>query len=371
MNKFIVSSLSVIAISLLAQSAEAAQKKSLGFIVVDYNLASHETKYYEECPEGLAIGNDELWWKGLSPLDRDKLTNGGLIEPVDPPRRPTAALRGPNKEDVCWFPEVVKDPPLRVVKGKTGRGMNLDGTEDGSATPKSCKHEKFTSIDGKTKVDNQMYRILGCIYGWRRGNYMEGHPNRERRDSSQGIFLLHVTDVDDERNDPDVTVSFESTTDLLRKDPAGRILPWASYRVSETPHYGATAKGKIVDGHLITEPVDAHLPLFGNNVTGDMIYKGLRLDLDMTKADDGEVYSGMLAGYRDWDNWWDYIRKIEFLTVTGQWSCPAIYVASRELADGYPDPNTGECTAISEAMDIQALPAFVVPRAVKTAGAAP
>jgi hypothetical protein len=367
-HKFILTSVSALALTMIADTAPAAQKKELGFIVVDYNLATHETKYYEECPEGLAIGNDELWWKGLSPKDRDRLTNGGLIEPVDPPRRPTAALRGPNKEDVCWFPEVVKDPPLRIVKGPTGRGMNLDGTEDGAATPKSCKHEKFTTPDGKSKVDNQMYRLLGCIYGWRRGNYMEGHPNRERRDSSQGIILLHVTDVDDERNDPDVTVAFESTTDILRKDPMGGILPWGSYRINPTPHYGTKAKGKIVDGRLITEPVDARLPLYGNNVTGDMIYKGLRLDLDLANAGEGEAHQGMLAGYRDWDNFWDYIRKIEFLTVTGQWSCPAIYVASKELADGYPDEN-GNCTAISDAMDILAVPAFVIPRAQTTAEA--
>lgn len=356
---------------LVGTPAWAAPKKTLGFIIVDYALATHETKYYEECPEGLAIGNDELWWKGLSPKDRDRLTNGGLIEPVDPPRRPTAALRGPYKEDVCWNPEIVQDPPLRIVKGKIGRGLNLDGTDDGRATAKTCSHEKFTTPDGQTKVDNQMYRILGCIYGWRKGNYMEGHPNRERRDSSQGIILVHVTDVDDAQNDPDVTVTYESTTDLLRKDASGGILPWASYRVSETPHYGAKAKGKIVAGRLITEPVDARLPLFGNNVTGVMVYRDLRLDLDLAHEGEGGIHTGLMAGYRDFENWWDYIRKIEFLTVTGQWSCPAIYVASQQLADGYPDPKTGKCTAISEAMDIQALPAFVIPRDEKMAEAKP
>ena len=377
MSRFLRTSLAVgvplVAIAALvlprALPAAAPAKKSLGFVITDYNLAGYETKYFDECPEGLAIGNDELWWKALSPQDRDKLTNSGLIEPVDPPRRPTAALRGPNKEDVCWNPTITKDPPLRVIKGKIGRGFNMDGTEDGKATAKTCAHEKFTSPDGSTKVDNQMYRILGCIYGWRRGNYMEGHANRERRDSSQGIILVEVSDVDDVKNDPSVTVTYYSTVDLLQKDSAGGILPWASYRPSDTPHYGAKAKGKIVDGHVIAEPVDARLPLFGNNVTGDMIYKGLRLDLDLTKAAPDGSYSGLLAGYRDFENWWDYIRKIEFLTVTGQWSCPAIWVASQELADGYPDPKTGKCTAISEAMDITAVPAFVVPREARTAQA--
>jgi len=347
-------------LSLGAFHAQAAPKKTLGFIVVDHSLATYETKYYEECPEGLALGNDELWWKALSPMDRDKLTNGGLIEPVDPPRRPTAALRGPNNEDVCWNPEIVKDPPLRIVKGKLGRGMNLDGTEDGRATSKSCAHEKFTTPDGVAKVDNQMYRMLGCIYGWRKGNYMEAHQNRERRDSSRGIILVEVVDVDSEVNDPDVTVTFHGTADILHKDSTGQILPWASYRVSDTPHYGAKTKGKIVDGQLMSDPIDARLPLFGHNLTGDMVYRDLRLQLNLTPAGTNKVHTGLIAGYRDFESWWDYIRKIEFLTVTGQWSCPAIYVAAQELADGYPDPTTGKCTAISEAQDIEAVPAFVV-----------
>src|SRR3954471_17421135 len=153
--------------------AQAMAKKTLGFVVPSWSTAIYETKYYEECPEGLAIGNDELWWKGLTPKDRDRLTNGGGMEPVDPPRRPMSVLRGPNKEDVCWNPTIVKDPPLRMVRGKTGLGMNLDGTQDGAATAKTCKHEKFTTPDGKTKVDNQMYRLVGCIYGWRKGEYVE------------------------------------------------------------------------------------------------------------------------------------------------------------------------------------------------------
>ena len=89
MSRFLRTSLAVgvplVAIAALvlprALPAAAPAKKSLGFVITDYNLAGYETKYFDECPEGLAIGNDELWWKALSPQDRDKLTNSGLIEP--------------------------------------------------------------------------------------------------------------------------------------------------------------------------------------------------------------------------------------------------------------------------------------------------
>ena len=58
---------------------------------------------------------------------------------------------------------------------------------------------------------------------------------------------------------------------------------------------------------------------------------------------------GMIAGYQDLANFWDYIQRYEYLLVTGQFSCPGIYVAMHELADGYPDPKSGECTALSAA----------------------
>jgi hypothetical protein len=354
---------------LIANVAQAAEKKTLGFVVPSWATAMYETKYYDECPEGLAIGNDEIWWKGLSPKDRDKLTNGGLIEPVDPPRRPTAALRGPNKEDVCWNPTIVKDPPLRVIKGKIGLGMNLDGTQDGAATANTCKHEKFTSPDGQTKVDNQMYRLLGCIYGWRKGNYIEAHADRERRDSSVGIILIEVTGVDNEENDPEVSVAFYSTRDVLPKDSTGKILPFASYRVSDTPLYGAKAKGKIVNGVITSEPMDVRLPLYGHQIMGDMVFKELRLNLPAKVAEDGAPTLGMVAGYYDFESFWQYARRLESVLVTGQWSCPALYVAAQEVADGFPDPKTGKCTAISTAMNIEALPAFVMHGDARTAQA--
>ena len=36
------------------------------------------------------------------------------------------------------------------------------------------------------------------------------------------------------------------------------------------------------------------------------------------------------------------------------------YVAAKQLADGYPDPETGNCTALSSSYTIEAIPAFVI-----------
>ena len=85
----------------------------------------------------------------------------------------------------------------------------------------------------------------------------------------------------------------------------------------------------------------------------------MNMKLDLTLGDDGKV-RGVVGGYYDFDKWWEYMLKIEFLIATGDWSCPALYEAAKRLADGYPDPKTGECTSISSAFKIDALPAFTL-----------
>ena len=46
--------------------------------------------------------------------------------------------------------------------------------------------------------------------------------------------------------------------------------------------------------------------------------------------------------------------------VSGGTNCPSMYVAAHELADGYPDPETGQCTHLSSAFDIGAYAAFII-----------
>ena len=41
-------------------------------------------------------------------------------------------------------------------------------------------------------------------------------------------------------------------------------------------------------------------------------------------------------------------------------NCPAMYAAFKQMADGDPDPKTGQCTTISSAYGVEAVPAFLV-----------
>jgi hypothetical protein len=339
---------------------KAAKSQSLAFVIANFDNAIYETRFMDECPEGPAVGNDELWWLGLSRADKDKFTDKGLIQPVD--RRLQSVLRGPKGEDVCWNPTVVKDPPLRTIQGKVAYGFNLDGAGDHEATPKSCKQQGFTGVDGTPGVDNQMYRLLGCHYGWRHNGVLDTFGNEERRNSGRGVVLIEITGVTDPRNSEDVNVAFYRAIDPFPIDSAGRILPWASYRVDTNngkPRYGAEAKGSIKGGVLTIQPLDLNLPYYGNSAYAEMRLRDMNLRLELTPAADGKV-KGLLGGYYDFDKWWEYMLKLEFLIATGDWSCPAMYEAAKRLADGYPDPTTGECTAISSAFEFDAVPAFAV-----------
>lgn len=337
----------------------SANAKTLGFIVTAWNTAVYETKFWDECPDGPAIGNDEFWWRALSKADRSKLTDNGLIE--TPSRRETAQQRGPNLEDVCWNPEIVKDPPLREVQGKISYGANLDGKVGGEATPNTCAHQEFTSPTGEQGIDNQLYRVLGCQIGWRSNGILDRFGNQERNAANRSLILIEVSGVDDPRNDPDVDLTFYKAMDLFVTDVTGEIMPGGSYRVDMdqgTPRYGSKAKGSIENGVIKARSAEVRLPYYANEGFSEIVLRDMQFTFEMSA--DGRKAQGQMAGYYDIDKWWQRLTNTQYYSAASDFSCPDIYEAIHRLADGYPDPKTGKCTAISSAFKVEAVSAFVI-----------
>jgi hypothetical protein len=356
--------LSLTALMLLSASYASAAGKppdgKLGFVVRHWFTAIHETRFGDECPAGLNISNDEYWWRGLNNEDQATLTNNGLLETL---RRWRYAInRGPNGEDVCAQPDAVTDPPLLVIEGDLSYGINLDGTTDGQATPKSCPHQKFTGLNGEPAIDNQMYRLLGCIYGWREDGIFEVNADEMRGTSGLGMILIDVSDVDDVLNDDDVTVSFYRSIDQFAQGPSGTPLPHSSYRVDTTPdgtpRYGDSLKGSIEDGVLTTESGDVKLPFYGNYTFNQHVIRDMSIELKI--AEDGRSADGMVYGYYDLDELLAHITGTGLVISTAGFSCPAVVTAARGLADGYPDAETGECTSLSSAFTLEAVAAFIL-----------
>ena len=343
----------------LRPSMAAEQSGTLTFVVRDWFTAMYESRFMDECPEGLNVGNDEYWWRGLSKKDRARLTEDGLVQTLN--RHNLAVARGPKGEDVCLIPTLVKDPPLRVVEGKLAYGENLDGTTDGHATAKTCKHTKFTTPDGKAGIDNQLYRLVGCTYGWRKGGLVDLNANEMRGTSGLGMILIEITGVKDPRNSDDVTVSFYRSIDQYTLDSNGRPLPFSTYRIDTLDGkalYGDSLKGRIKDGVLTTARGDVTIPYYGTNNFMRPVIKDMGLRLEI--AADGATASGMITGYYDMERFLYSVGSTGQVIQTAQFSCPAMYVAAHKLADGYPDPKTGECTMLSGAFKITAYSAFVL-----------
>ena len=344
---------------LLGLAAGPGQAETLGFVVKDWMTAVYETKFIDECPGGLAIPNEEIWWRDLSKAERSELTQDGLLSSLA--RWFTAVRRGPNGEDVCINPTVVQDPPMPVVEGKVSFGKNLDGNIDGSATPKTCAHENFVSPTGEPGIDNQMYRLVGCIYGWREAGVVEVNANEMRRTSGLAMILIEVEGVDDPRNDDDVTVSFYRSIDQFPLDSAGQVLPFSSYRIDTAngkARYGDSLKGSIKDGVLETESGDVQLPYYGNYNYMHPVIRDMSIRLEI--AEDGETAEGLVYGYYNLEQFMYLIGGLGPVILTSYFSCPAFNDAAHRLADGYPDPETGECTHLSSAFEIGAHAAFII-----------
>lgn len=343
-----------LAVLLAAGTAGAAEKqKVLGLAITAWRTALYETKDgKEECPDGFAISSDDIYLNSLTPAARAKLTLNGTIESIDPRIRHIVANRGPKGEDVCYYPNSVKDPVMPTVKGRIGFGLDLDGA-DGKATAKTCQHEEFTSPDGARGIDNQWYRLVGCSQGWRDEGYMEGNANIELKDGGSAI-LVRIT-ADDLTNASEAQVEFFVARDPMTKDTAGNVIPAGSYRVFDNFHLKTT--GRIENGVLTTAPIDARFPYYANGLDFDRLIKDMRLRFELLP--DGRGAKGMVAGYYDLDSFHDFLKYDGYLTKVGHFSCPAMWEAANRLADGHPDAQ-GRCSSLSSAFHVDAVSAFVI-----------
>lgn len=330
----------------LSRAAESQPSGTIGLVVTDWRYDLYETADKSECPAGLQVGEATQFKARPHPLER--LKKWGAFQ-----------NRGPNGENANYSPLAVEDAlPFHELKTKVGYGMNLDGTSDGHATDKTCKHEKFTNPEGE-QVDNQMARVLGCVMGWRTTGFMAEFYSNEIDTRPINRHLIEITGVDDAKNDPDVEVHIYKGRDRLVRSASGSFIPFISNRIdARFPQFMSSTHGKIVDGVLITDPIPlARFPLHVIEIPGERRMRDVRLRLKLT--DTGA--EGVLAGYEILDTWWNMHSKGPGVgTDIGRYSPAALYRAAHRYADGFPDPETGQCTAISTTYKISAVRAMIV-----------
>ncbi|MCK9504087.1 MAG: hypothetical protein M0Q95_07880 [Porticoccaceae bacterium] len=317
----------------------------IGLVLGYWNIALYQTvDGKEECPEGFHhTQGDNFRAQFPTQEARDEMLK----------KYAYYTHRGPQGENVFYHPTVIKDPlPLREIQGKTALGLNLDGKVGESS---------FTSPDGEEGIDNQLYRVVGCIPGWREGGMAVGVLNREVRASHKPRVLIEITGVDDEKNDDNVTVMLYRGLDPVEGGPDGKLIPFRSQRVDtvEGKRFIHQLQGRIVDGVLHTEPEDIRLPDYEQvGMPGETLIRDarFRLALSPTGAE------GLLGGYTDVERWYLMFAKTwgaHFIADVIGWSGPATYEGLKRLADGHPD-DSGRFTTISSAYKVGFARTFII-----------
>ena len=322
-----------------SEGGSVLKNGTIGYVLTHRYWAVEETKDAKtECPQGFNDGPREQF-KKLFPDDGTKRT---LLE---------TQLK---REGEQWHPETAKETfPFYEAKGKTSFGLNLDGKIDA---------DDFESPEGEKGIDNQLYRVIGCIANYRAAGTIYHFENEYMRRYDDNRELIELTGVDDLTNDDNVTVTSYRGLDSLLTDATGNdFIPGGTQRVDMRwgKQYIQKFKGRIVDGVLTTEPVDTFMIPWGVtfDTNGYQVFRGLRLKLKLTP----QGAEGLMAGYVDVEGFTHHLNTSwsTHHQSYGQLSSPSQHNAMRRLADAYPDPKTGANTAISSAVNVKFVQVYI------------
>jgi hypothetical protein len=342
------------------QTFRAAPRQTRGFLITRSDLGIHYGKFEEECPQGFEMTVEEAFLASKTPVERERLL------------RPENAVEygkgwkddfitGPGGENVCNNPKSFlndpRHPPYHGVSGTVSYGMNLDGDADGRPTLMTCGHEQFVGENGEPGIDNQLYRAVGCSKNVRG----LGPPLAPVRIDP---FLIEIRGLDDSRNDDHVEVGIFSTDDTPLQGPDGKPMANQTLAMTKNARWRTTVAGRIVGGQLTTDVIEALYlhqvlstwGLFGQNYDFEFHQARLRISL----KPDGTL-TGLMGAYRPIENIFTVGRCCKGTASTANTDCASEHKTLAMMADGYPDPDTGQCTMISSATNISGIPVFTAP----------
>ena len=332
----------VVVTALIGSSAQtndsALRGRAIGYVMTDLFWSVYQTSdAKQECPRGFNDGPREQF-EQLYPYHE-----GLTVEETQL-----------KQEIETWHPSTEPDGfEFLEVEGEFSWGLNLDG---------EVGPNDFVHPDGSPGIDNEVYRAVGCVIGFRGPDGVEFiFQNKAIVDERYNRMMVELTEVDDLENDDSVTVTVYRGMDRLLTDATGsRVVSGGTQRVDR--RWGQNlirqTEPRIVDSVLITEPIgDLIIPWQNLSVPSIQLFRDARFELDLS----AERATGLLAGYADVDTWYYQLIRNDSThhLSNGQISGISLYKALRRLADAYPDPETGENTAISTALDIKMTQVFI------------
>ena len=332
-----------------AMSADVAPEgRKIGYVITEYRWGIYQTKDAKaECPTGV---ND------LGPREQFKLQF-----PADGTKR-TVVDTQLLRESETWWPKVSEKDrfPFHEAGGSVAIGLDLDG---------KTKPTDFKSPEGKPGIDNQMFRVLGCIVNFRDGSSVQNFEDIYHKKMMINRMMIVLTDVDSLTNDDDITITTYRGLDPMVADAAGQdFFPGGTERLDLRwgKEFIHSAKGKIVNGVLTTQGLDFYLPHEIAYMSAAYYWlRDARFELNLTPGH----AQGIVGGYADIDHFYRG-RNREWSThhlSYGQEVMASEYRALKRNADAYPDPQTGENTAISAAFRVKMAQVRIIPDIPPTA----
>jgi len=333
-----------------AAGADAPPDGRIGYVMTNLFWSVYQTDgAKEECPRGFNDGPREQFAKLFPNHEAMSVEESQLRQEIE-----------------TWQPTTEPDGfEFLEVEGRYSYGLDLDG-ETGP--------NDFVHPDGTEGIDNEVYRAVGCIIGFRGPDGVEYiFQDKAIIDERYNRMMIELTGVDSLENDPSVEVSLYRGLDRLLTDATGlSVMPGGSQRV-DTRWGGSLIRhttGRIEDGVLRTEPIDeVVIPWQNLRVPSVHRIHDLRFELELTPTG----ANGLVAGFADVDTWYKQLIRNDSThhLSNGQISGISLYKALMRLADAYPDPDTGANTAISTALDVKMAQVFIVHPDEASANAGP
>jgi hypothetical protein len=339
--------------------AAAVEQQVRGFVFSDwaYDVPKENPG---ECPEGMNITDEEFFSEEYAAV-RDEVKKRW-----DAGDREGALELLPD--DACQDPSVWPDPGHILLEGNASvAGIDLDGVNSSAKDGGQCAHDDFVGADGVAGIDNQHYRLMGCVEGYRPDGLFDRLFDTKSSILENGYApLLELKLVEGTLKDGRVEARLFTSAGPVTKDANNNVVPDMSQLVHEDPMYHSEVfPGQIKDGLFTAGPVDTKLRFKVQAIDNHYYFKDLQIRAEMLP--DGGM-EGILAGYWDIENTFDFLTEVYIGPIhLGRaaannigYMCSGVYHALPRVADGHPDPETGKCTSMSTVIKFAAVPAFVI-----------
>lgn len=235
-------------------------------------------------------------------------------------------------------------------------GMNIDGIDSSMGDVETCGMLDYTSPDGEKGIDNQFGGLMPTIEKFV-GSENIGQLLATAIANGQLLVLLAVDDVDDVKDDPEVTVRIAAGTGIPLLDASGKFITYQTFGVDRDRAPVSKLKGRIKDGVVEFGPGDAILPVRVLDALFNLELHGAlgRIQLAPDEQGGGVAMNGMVAGGIEVSAFKDIVKQLNIQDdVMGAASLIGL------LADLAPDPETGVCTQVSAALRMETTPAFIL-----------